>query len=1236
MFFGLVPDVKSAPAAKQEVVNKSITPLPETKEVRITKTQIDTLKKHALDCLEKANQIKQQQQSHKSYEYCLQAAFYYQAANVLAKENELEKEGPVILKELAKLDQKFPTLAFETYVAEKPFNTAIDLKDGNQVQITAKIDPHAHKKILIDIRELANKQLKTYREQFDPKVSVSSSKPLTMQTIYKDITCQIKKLFIKIINESVTQYKNLTKTPPPCDYVFIALGSLAREEITPYSDLEFGLIIEDKQDKGINEKNKIYFRDLCRLINFNLLALGETPASALGIKMPIIDGKVITNPVRKGICFDACVPGGYKNPLGKRDAKGEIVFELIGTPTELADYQDEKYYNENGKLKDEPFLPGSLAHSCSISIEAKLSERKLLDDYQSKVTKKLNEHIKNKSLRERRALKLLYIDLERFQLKLGRHEADKLLFSAKHDFYRLPNTIIDHLALYYGKKELSLWDRVECLTEVFKPEFAKKIQMAIDIIVEMRLAIYLDAEEQKEITEFKGFADIFSNPNMHDEKNPAYIKTPNKKYQFRVKDIFTALSHLFWLQKLANNFCDNPVNDNLCHEIKELDSQFVRARSLDLLCKKKEAISVYNTYLKTTDEQSAEHEECLVHKALANFSIEEELQGVHDFTIICQRFNNLNLQHLDKQLKFARYAVLFAPLLAKHNFFNDSLGLLEKAELIFKHQLGSGHPEYNELCLTRVLVTRKKTSNGDQNIQENFDKRLNLFLAELTEKLGGNLKKTENDKSLVQDTKQDHSKVLPPATIDEKLNINAFALGNSDYKSVIEQKGLLIDKTLFIKEVIDDKTQVKLIIRPRRFGKTLNMSMLKYFFKTTKKEHEHAELFTGKAIWRQEEKYRSEQGQYPVIFISFKEITSNDLKEIYDEIKYALSGLYSKYKEMLFEKNIIKVNTLEQKDYDAVIERKAEDAIIKKAYKKLTEHLHKAYRKKVIVLIDEYDTPIQLAYMSGSSSISAITELISNILKPLLTNNNCIYRAILTGTYLVVPQSVFSNDVCVDHVLSPQCSKYFGFSRAEIELHLGDLATKDLLVNLESWYGGYQMGAIRQFEPGSVTNFIHDNVASLSSQSPFYNYWLNIGDNAYIENLIMAAEISIKKQLKNLSEKKAIFEKIDANTVFANINKDQQTLWSFLLLSGCLTIRPDSANNDEKRCGLIIPNQSLLEYYERLLKRCLEDEKKLASKAGIVNHSSVFSPAKQETAAHVNVPSPQTLDNMSNSPKLNI
>ncbi len=466
-----------------------------------------------------------------------------------------------------------------------------------------------------------------------------------------------------------------------------------------------------------------------------------------------------------------------------------------------------------------------------------------------------------------------------------------------------------------------------------------------------------------------------------------------------------------------------------------------------------------------------------------------------------------------------------------------------------------------------------------------------------------NLEKRENIKQdavgmlhsgvAVRSNPEEKNMPVSPAPQPKPVQLpTSLAIGNSDYKSAVMQGGLLVDKTLFIKEVIDDKTLVKLIIRPRRFGKTLNMSMLRYFFEKTDKTNEHAGLFFNTAICKAGKQYQDEQGQYPVLFITMKDVKAKKYKEAEESIRELLSTLYKQYKELLFN-GVFKNDADEQKDYQTIIDCKGSITQTKNALKKLTGYLQKASGKQVIVLIDEYDTPFNASYEYHYYPLMA--DFMRGILSPLLKDNLHLYRAVLTGILRVAKESIFSglNNVRVYSALSDSYATQFGFSANEVKDLLKNTTIPSHLVEtIEDWYGGYQMGSQKLFNPWSIINFIEDNRRVLPENIQYRSYWLNTSENNLVSELLVKSDDLTKKIFKDLLANKPTIQEISEHTVFTDITKNPQTLWSFLFLCGYLTVKPGSKKlGEEKTLGeFVVVNKELYGFYETLTKLWLIEE----------------------------------------------
>jgi len=427
------------------------------------------------------------------------------------------------------------------------------------------------------------------------------------------------------------------------------------------------------------------------------------------------------------------------------------------------------------------------------------------------------------------------------------------------------------------------------------------------------------------------------------------------------------------------------------------------------------------------------------------------------------------------------------------------------------------------------------------------------------------------------------SSLLLTSPKKEEKTISRFAIGDSNFKAVQERGDLIIDKSLLIKDIIDDKAQVKLITRPRRFGKTFNMSMLRCFFEKT--TISRAPLFHPLKIWQEGERYQREQGQYPVLFVTFKDIKASRYEEAYEEFQLLISDLYRAHKNFLFL-STLKEDKEGQEQYQNIIDRKADKTLTRTALASLMRYLRKSHSKRVIILIDEYDTPIHASYSGGY--YGEMANFMRGFLSPALKDNSDLYHAILTGILRVAKESIFSglNNICVYSVLSDKYSAYFGFSDAEVRQLLGSEMTDGLFDKLKQWYGGYLIGDHHIFNPWSVVSFIEDNRKQVTKRKQFKGHWVHTSENELVENLLNKKVDEVKLPFRDLLEGKSFPQKINEHTVFADIDKDTNALWSFLLLTGYLSHGPVDHDKDGGPVyNLIIPNRDLYLFYEEHVKK---------------------------------------------------
>jgi hypothetical protein len=415
------------------------------------------------------------------------------------------------------------------------------------------------------------------------------------------------------------------------------------------------------------------------------------------------------------------------------------------------------------------------------------------------------------------------------------------------------------------------------------------------------------------------------------------------------------------------------------------------------------------------------------------------------------------------------------------------------------------------------------------------------------------------------------------------MSLEKLPVGISDYKELIDEGCYYVDKTLLIKEIMNSG-KVILISRPRRFGKTLNQSMIRYFFEQT--EEDTSYLFKDKKIWEDEE-YRKKQGQYPVIYFSFKDIKSNNFEQSYQEIKRLVTEEYKNHKYLL-DSDV--VGKYDKKSFEELLYQRASLTDYKFSLQKLTEYLYQYYGKKPILLIDEYDTPIMAAY--NNKYYEQLMNFFNIFLSAALKDNKYLGKSILTGITRVAKESIFSglNNLKVSTVLSDFYNDKFGLTREEVlELveHYGLEYEEEEIIK---WYNGYNFGGVEIYNPFSIINLV-DNKGQIEE------YWVNSSGNELIKDLIRTSSAEFKEGILKLIEAKSIESNIEKNLVFNEIDGREENIWTLLLFSGYLKW---TEHIKERKYELAVPNEEVMFFYRYTVENILKD-KNIKLKSMILN-----------------------------------
>ena len=400
-------------------------------------------------------------------------------------------------------------------------------------------------------------------------------------------------------------------------------------------------------------------------------------------------------------------------------------------------------------------------------------------------------------------------------------------------------------------------------------------------------------------------------------------------------------------------------------------------------------------------------------------------------------------------------------------------------------------------------------------------------------------------------------KELTGKEVEEMRDKKPLPIGIDDFKTIIEEDYYYADKTKMIETLLDDGAGVTLFTRPRRFGKTLNMSMLNYFFNLKNKE-ENRKLFEN--LYISNSKYMSQQGEYPVIYLSFKDIKALNWEKCYYLTRRLITYLYNEF-EFLREK----LNKKDLSDFDKVW-LDEEGADWENSLKNLLRYLYEYHNKKVVVLIDEYDTPIVSGYNNGYKK--EVLDLYRSLYSTVLKSNMHLQFSVMTGILRIAKEGIFSglNNLKVNSIFSEKYSEYYGMTEEEVLEGLKYYNLEYEINDVKDWYDGYQFGNIEVYNPWSIINFL-DN-------GKLKPYWQGTAGNETINELLDRGNKEIFDDLEKLFRKETVYKKIRDFTEFtADINE----IWELFLYSGYLTI---SGEEKDREHPIRIPNREIMEFFE--------------------------------------------------------
>lgn len=392
------------------------------------------------------------------------------------------------------------------------------------------------------------------------------------------------------------------------------------------------------------------------------------------------------------------------------------------------------------------------------------------------------------------------------------------------------------------------------------------------------------------------------------------------------------------------------------------------------------------------------------------------------------------------------------------------------------------------------------------------------------------------------------------------------------------QNIIYVDKTLLIKDFLDRKPLVSLFTRPRRFGKTLNMDMFRVFFEISKENT--GKYFEDKAIWKCGEEYRSHQGKYPVIFLTFKDVKFDTWEATIDKIKGLLQEEYGRHQELLASD---KLSAYEKEYFGKILDSSANEVELTSALERLSKMLTSHYGKAPIIIIDEYDTPIQEGY--AKDFYEEIIGFMRNFFSGAFKDNKNLSYGFLTGILRIAQESIFSglNNLTVNSVMDEEYDRYFGFTEDEVEQMLDYYGVSEKEAELKEWYDGYLFGKEEIYNPWSVINYISKGCIPQA-------YWVNTGKNEVLEDVLKVATDDITERLYSLLQGESVIARIDQNVVYRSLTEDAANIYSLLLVAGYLkTPKKELQGDSSYLCEVSIPNrESAAVYKNEILSHLLQ------------------------------------------------
>ena len=408
----------------------------------------------------------------------------------------------------------------------------------------------------------------------------------------------------------------------------------------------------------------------------------------------------------------------------------------------------------------------------------------------------------------------------------------------------------------------------------------------------------------------------------------------------------------------------------------------------------------------------------------------------------------------------------------------------------------------------------------------------------------------------------------------------ALPVGVENFEDLVKSEYYYVDKTMFIKEMLDLKGKVNLFTRPRRFGKTLNLSMLRYFFEDTGdklKNEQNKELFRGMKITEAGEKYTEQMGMYPVINLTLKSAKQEDFENAYYTLQVEIASEFDRHRSVI-ETGREKLTQKEYEQYIRIADEEADEKQVRGSLKLFSRCMYKITGKNTVILIDEYDVPLENAYFRGFYEKMVI--FIRSLFESALKTNDYLQFAVITGCLRISRESIFTglNHLKIISILNQQYSEHFGFTESEVLQMMQYYGVESRFSTMKEWYNGYIFGDTRIYNPWSVINYMSDLNTKLTVFPR--SYWINTSSNDIIKDLIVRADRETKSQIETLLRGDTLDIQVHEEVTYGDMYSNNENLWNFLYFTGYLTKEKEYFKESIIFLKVLIPNIEVKTIYQ--------------------------------------------------------